>query len=351
MNNCAAVAATIERVDTGGGRSLLAHGAVATSLPQGGAGGTMGFAPVTVSFVPSCAGPFEDVTIDTGESIAVTVSVSNNCNSNRTAFLAYDGTAAPSSATFEALPPPDPALLASCFRKCRLAVSKSLVKFVGAKAKCYDKCNQSMNTGRIAPGSCLPPAPADPATQTCIFDPAKGAEAKARAGIVKACDVPGKFSCPFCYTASDCTTGEPFVGDTEAQIDPFDIVIYCVESGGGTPTKDVAKCEASVSKALVKFVGSNAKCYDKCNDNMNKGSIPPGSCDPPAPADPATQTCIFDPAKGAEAKAAALIDKACANVSANPPCYGTALDSGIEWVSLAEGTIDPTVASVYCSLP
>ena len=39
----------------------------------------------------------------------------------------------------------------------------------------------------------------------------KGVEAKARASIVKACSV----DCPECYPASDCSSGEPFVTNTE----------------------------------------------------------------------------------------------------------------------------------------
>jgi hypothetical protein len=62
---------------------------------------------------------------------------------------------------------------------------------------------------------------------------------------------------------------------------------------------------------------------------MLKGKIAPNSCDPPSPSDAATQLCLFDSLKGAEAKGAAAIDKVCANVpSATPGCYGTALDTG-----------------------
>jgi hypothetical protein len=56
MNGCAAVTVIIERVDTSGGRSLLARGTVAATLPPGTNGGTAGFAPVTLAFVPSCQG-------------------------------------------------------------------------------------------------------------------------------------------------------------------------------------------------------------------------------------------------------------------------------------------------------
>jgi hypothetical protein len=51
----------------------------------------------------------------------------------------------------------------------------------------------------------------DTATNTCIMDPIKGAEQKPRDSIVKACTA----DCPECYAASNCATGEPFVGNTE----------------------------------------------------------------------------------------------------------------------------------------
>lgn len=236
--------------------------------------------------------------------------------------------------------------------KCQKSAGSALVKFVGAKTKCVQKC---LGTARKTSGpyaGCFGPGFTDPATNACVFDAKKGAEAKARASIVKACaDAPGKDRCPECFAPSVCTTGEPVVSDTEAQIDPLGAVVFCTEGAGGTPTKDEAKCEDSVAKALTKFVGSKSKCYQKCNDNLLKGKVPPGSCDPPVPSDPATATCVFDPVKGAEAKAAASIDKACAEKSANPACYGTALDTGAEWVALVEPQVDANIPVTACGSP
>ena len=63
------------------------------------------------------------------------------------------------------------------------------------------------------------------------WDPVKGAEAKARTSIVKACTN----DCPECYAASVCSTGEPVVSNTEAQLDPFGGIVWCTEAGGATP--------------------------------------------------------------------------------------------------------------------
>src|SRR5262245_21746772 len=89
--------------------------------------------------------------------------------------------------------------------KCESTVGKTLSKFVGSKSKCVSKCFVTARkaggpfTGCFAtPGQPYP----DATTNTCITDPVKGAEAKARAGIVKGCmDAPGKDKCPECYAA------------------------------------------------------------------------------------------------------------------------------------------------------
>jgi hypothetical protein len=189
---------------------------------------------------------------------------------------------------------------------------------------------------------------ADPTTNACIYDSLKGAATKARASLVKGCTL----DCPECYTSQDpnlCATGDPLVSNSDSQTNLFGPIISCIENGGGTPTKEQAKCEDGTSKALVKFIGLKSKCYSKCNQNMLKGKIAPNSCDPPTPADAPTQACLFDSLKGAEAKTAAAIDKVCANVpAATPPCFGTALDSGQEWVNLVESAVDANIPNIAC---
>src|SRR6266404_1486063 len=147
--------------------------------------------------------------------------------------------------------------------KCESGTGKALSKFVGSKSKCGTKCFQLARktmgpyTGCFAPYS-------DPATNACIMDSTKGAEAKARAAIVKACTV----DCPECYPASVCTTGEPFVSNTESLVDLQGPNVYCTENSTATPSKTDAKCEDSTAKTLAKFVASKGKCYDKCNQNV-----------------------------------------------------------------------------------
>jgi len=237
-------------------------------------------------------------------------------------------------------------------QKCEKSAGTALTKFVGAKTKCAQKCIAAARKTMGPYGGCFGPGFTDPATNTCIKDPAKGAEVKAAAAIVKACTA----DCPECYdpsTCTDATSTNPLVAMTESQVDPFGNLIFCTEAGGGTPTKAAGKCEDTVAKSLVKFVGAKSKCYQKCNDAILKGKIAPGSCDPPTPSDSATSACIFDSAKGAEAKAAAAIDKVC-EVSVNPKnekpgCYATQVGSG--WVSLVESNIDGTIPVIACGSP
>jgi hypothetical protein len=234
--------------------------------------------------------------------------------------------------------------------KCETATGKALNKFVASSSKCVAKCVATARKVMGPYGPCFGNPPTDPATNACLNDPAKGALAKTRASIGKACAV----DCPECYTAqgpNTCTTGDPLVSTTVTNSTPFGPLVYCTEGLGGTPSKEVAKCEDTVGKALVKFISSKSKCYEKCNASVLKGTLPQGSCDPPSPLDAKTAACIFDPLKGAEAKAAASIDKACASAGFNPACYAPLFDTGVEWVAIVEASVDASLPNVACGSP
>lgn len=231
--------------------------------------------------------------------------------------------------------------------KCQASTNKALAKFIGAKTKCVSKC-MLLQRKAAAPyyAGCFAPAFTDPATNACIFDPSRGAEAKARARIVKGCSV----DCPECYPFSACATGDPFVADLEGVVDPFVNLVYCTEALAQTPTQAEAKCEDTVWKQVAKFWSAKSKCYAKCTSLEQKGKIAPGSCEPPVPSDPSTAACIFDPVTGAEAKAIAAIDKICepsANPSNQKPVCYSILD-GAGWISLLEANIDFRVPITYC---
>jgi len=225
--------------------------------------------------------------------------------------------------------------------KCEQGTATTFVKFIGGKAKCVQKCTVA---GRKTSGpytECF--APYGGATATCIQDPDKGQEAKAQAGIIKKCTA----GCPECYGTQVCTTGEPFVMNVENVLDGFAGVIWCVENNGQTPMKAEAKCEDTVTKALVKFGASKIKCYQKCFAGVFKAKLTDGSCDPPTPADTKTADCITK----AETKARDTIDASCSAVGGNPACYSGSFDTGQQWVDLVEGFLDGQVPNVACGSP
>ncbi|MCW5888953.1 MAG: hypothetical protein KIT14_00220 [bacterium] len=69
--------------------------------------------------------------------------------------------------------------------KCADGASKTLAKFAASKSKCYDKCQQSVFSGKLPEGSCNPPTPTHAATAACILK----AEQKSVATIDKGCAV------------------------------------------------------------------------------------------------------------------------------------------------------------------
>ena len=226
--------------------------------------------------------------------------------------------------------------------KCQTGVAKNLPKFVKSKAKCAQKC---LNTARKTSGpytGCLPPDYTDPETHACIFDPQKGAEAKAGAKMGKGCAP----DCPNCYADVSACDGAGFVTLGEGLVDFIGVQIYCLEASATSPTKEEAKCEDAVAKSLTKFLGAKAKCYQNCVTTEFKGKIPANSCAAGSPADVGTQECITK----AEMKAVASIDKVCVTVPGNPSCYppGT---SGATWGTLVEEAVDAAAPGVFCGSP
>jgi len=256
-------------------------------------------------------------------------------------------------------------------QKCESSTGSTLSKFVGSKTKCISKCMATQRKS-LTPNfnSCLPKCTdvgcsptiptsySDSATNTCIFDTVKGAQAKAGTSVAKACnDLPGKDNCPECYSAAECSVSgllNPWVQTTESDIDApfgnsgltaFPRLIYCKERDGINPTKDEAKCEDGVTKALVKFVGAKNKCISKCVSNGYKTGAGRGACMPPF-KDTAEIACISDPLKGAGPKAIAAINKACPTP---PSCYSAGFAN--TFVSSAETKIDQRTPQIACGSP
>ncbi len=108
--------------------------------------------------------------------------------------------------------------------KCQDAVAKTLAKFVGAKSKCYAKCEAAEAAGKLPPNSCNPPVAADPKTAACVDK----AEGKSVAGIDKAC-APPKGESPECYGVQN---GTSFTATVEAAVDSTLPATYCASPSG-----------------------------------------------------------------------------------------------------------------------
>jgi hypothetical protein len=119
-----------------------------------------------------------------------------------------------------------------------------------------------------------------------------------------------------------------------------------IASAAGTLTDAEFKCQAGVSKAGGKFVGSKSKCAIKCQGNASKAVEPIADCY--APYAGPTNTCINDSLKGAEAKFSAAILKACAVDC--PECYsgGDCNQESIDRVQNIEGQVDSFGPGVFC---
>jgi len=337
MNNCAFFGATIDRVDAAGVRFPIARGTARASVPQGSFGGTVGFAAVTIPVGVGCDRPTDDVTFEAGESVAVTVTVTNACKANRSVSLAYDATSAQAFASFSPTLPPDEVFFRACFNKCQLGLSKAVAKFLIYKNKCVMKCQANARKGLVSVNDCYPPYAGT--TAYCVADPLRGVEAKALASIQKACVQPGR--CPPCYTGGDCTTHSvDVVQNFEGALDSFVPGIYC--DPAITAPKQV-KCLDNTAKALWKLYASRSKCYDTCYGNESKSRVAPNSCNPPA-TDPGTMICL----DVARQKAAAAIDKLCAPADAQPSCGGEPYPTGSAWANLMAVAVDSFVPSTYC---
>ncbi len=109
--------------------------------------------------------------------------------------------------------------------KCQDSTAKTLAKFVGAKSKCYAKCETAEASGKLPPNSCNPPVAADPKTAACV----QKAEQKSIDGINKAC-APPKGESPECYGSS--VTGAFLTATVEAAVDGTLPATYCASPSG-----------------------------------------------------------------------------------------------------------------------
>jgi hypothetical protein len=113
--------------------------------------------------------------------------------------------------------------------KCEDGLTKALIKFVGAKSKCYSKCGSNAFKGTIPEAACIPPA-SDPATQTCIAS----ATTKATASISKVCFGAAPIETPPCYDGSALrpNSAAMWVALSESAVDSTTPTVACGSPSG-----------------------------------------------------------------------------------------------------------------------
>jgi hypothetical protein len=216
---------------------------------------------------------------------------------------------------------------------CQMAVAKVSPKFVRSRAQCAIDCLKRTRKRGGSFAGCRPPAYADPATHACIFDPVEGPEAKALAGIGKAC----VGACAECHEPESiailCPRGIGYVVEAEETIDAVGPLVFCLEANDLMPTKAQARCEGGVAEALMKHVAGFNKCISTCiAGEFDRRSTEHGCIEVP-PTYAKTRACLAR----FKARTAAAIDKACfRSGGAAPACYGTLLDSGTKWAEMSE---------------
>jgi hypothetical protein len=231
--------------------------------------------------------------------------------------------------------------------RCGAGTAKTFAKFIPRKSKCVQRCIFRARRSSQLYGDCF--TPFGGSTATCILDPVTGAEARARASIVRGC----ADGCPACYGPAVCASGEPYVSNVEVQLDFLSsALVYCVEGAGATASSAEAACEDAVSRAVTDLGAARIRCYTRCFAGIyarscptcTTGQLPVGSCNPPV-SDPGTAACLAR----AEARATAVIDASCSAVAANPTCYvNNGFPTGADWVAFMSGAIDGQVSNVAC---
>jgi hypothetical protein len=200
--------------------------------------------------------------------------------------------------------------------KCQREIAKDFSKYVQAKTKALQKCNEAVAKDKI-PGPC-PDTPAS--------DKIAKADSKLRAGIAKKCGGSNKScldgdavplasigwpaACPN-FEGGTCTNAISNCDDIsdcllcigEAAVDQAISLYYDdLETGEFGTNSDLNKCQVAIGKNTAKFLQSKNKALQKCEDGILKGTVV-GPCPDSLKAEPAITK--------AESKKIAKICKAC----------------------------------------
>ena len=270
LNDCVDLLALIERVDAGGSRSpLVCETVTGVSLPRGIGGGASGFHPFTLA-IPIASG----TVIHTGESVAVTVSVVNNCRADRPVNLAYDATVAPSQVSFGTCGIPFGGDDAGCVPdsrdhlKCAENLAKLFAKTIDAVTKCHRKQADALVKGD---------ATANSDEETCEeSDPVHHASAKEKLEAAIG-DIGAKGICSSTQLTGAMLEESALLGYLEAKdgdvyCDPTSGSMIGDDDAGFVPNNhDALRCADAVGKGIGKLMGRVLRCHAKAPHSMFAG--------------------------------------------------------------------------------
>ena len=286
LTSCVDISVLLEKLDSTGTPSTLGTGTLlAQSVPQGASGGTVGFQDYHVP-IPVAV----DRTINVGESIRATVSVTNNCSasSSHPFHLAFDSTSAQTRIDAVALDPL-PA-------KCLDSIDKAMATYVKTRLLYLGKCENGINEGTITPQDCH--------TGTVTAGKLAKASAKAVKSILKQCNdsfvigpPPGGIGtagcpgltgqCNFTFTVLD----DGVRGNANDYVDCMlcmaesasDQMVSIQYESTSPPTLDPTvadPCQVMIGKASTTFQNKKLKLLQKCRTLVNKGKFA-GACPDP----------------------------------------------------------------------
>lgn len=280
---CADITVNVEKLDSNGVGTVITTGtALAQDVPQGGMSGATNFSEFAIEMEPLL-----DNHIDAGQSIAVTVSVTNNCTTGRLVRLALDATQALTRVDFFALNP--------LVGKCLDASDKELAKYLKGRLGALEKCDDAINDGSLPPATdCLTePKTADKLAKLLV---------KLQGALGKKCtdgllidlppdglhvaSCPGfQGSCSFPVTAlDDGTRGNDndyvdclaCLGDTSSNT--LHGVAYRSTSVAPLGVT-VSPCQAAIGKNAANFEVKTLKLLQKCRKGALGGKIVGGCPD------------------------------------------------------------------------
>lgn len=251
MNGCATVSVTAYHVLSSGGRIPLDTVSEDTPIAQ-----TVG--PVQVDL---CGSPGAAELIPAGDGVAVEVTITNLCRTNRSVQLHYDATVAPSQLGLVPAAPctpfggDDSGCLTLCLAasRCEQRVANTVGgTLVSGIVKCHIKA-------------------ADAAFKLKPFDEEACEDATTQKFLAKS-------------RVEDCPCVDPagIATNWESILDATNLLLYC-DSGGAAflgddsgfvpTTKDILRCEDGMAKCLPALAKGILKCHAKAAAAYVKGTL------------------------------------------------------------------------------